>query len=322
MNNNPYVVSVAALTDDQFTMLKTAVAERECRNLIGVGTLSEAADVYRPDPHCPKCGCIPCPKDGKTAAGLRRHKCPNCGNRFVCTAGSVLEHCKKPFPTWVHFVRLMTYGVSLEGCADLCEITHQTAFEWRHRVFATVDNYQDRIMLRGRVWIDEMYIDDSELEKGPHEARKRGLSKQKICIAVGIDASKNPVAVVCGHGKPSAKRLKEALGSRIAKGSVIVHDKERSHGPFIKDLGCADEAYKADIGDPVYLECMSLVNSLCSWLRRYLTRYVGMKPSNLQSYLNWFVYLFRVNQAKEKWPKNVRVVRHLLMSDAYYRSSR
>ena len=81
------------------------------------------------------------------------------------------------------------------------------------------------------------------------------------------------------------------------------------------------EAYKADIRDPIYLECMSMVNNRCSWLKRCLWCFTGMDPKKLQSYLNWYVYLFRVNQAKNKWPKTERVVRHLLMSDAYFRTS-
>lgn len=31
---------------------------------------------------------------------------------------------------------------------------------------------------------------------------------------------------------------------------------------------------------------MELVNNLCSWLRRYLFRFPGMKKGNLQFYLN------------------------------------
>ena len=46
-----------------------------------------------------------------------------------------------------------------------------------------VDGYQDRIVLRGRAWIDETYVNDTDLSKGYGQARKRGLSKQKICIA-------------------------------------------------------------------------------------------------------------------------------------------
>ena len=42
-----------------------------------------------------------------------------------------------------------------------------------------------------------------------------------------------------------------------------------------------------------------------------------MSPENLQSYLNWFVYLFRASQAKDKLPETKRVVRHLLQVEAH-----
>lgn len=127
--------------------------------------------------------------------------------------------------------------------------------------------------------------------------------------------------MICGHGKPSSKRIKDALLSHIAPGSVIVHDMERSHPALVKAAKCTDEAYEADVVDPAYLEAMELVNSLCSWLRRYLFRFPGMKKANLHSYLNWFVYLFRVRRDEGKWPKTARVLRHLLISDSHYCSS-
>lgn len=116
--------------------------------------------------------------------------------------------------------------------------------------------------------------------------------------------------------------MKDGLLPHLAEGSVIVHDMEKAHNGLVKAAKCSDEAYKADVKDPVYLECMAMVNNLCSWIKRYLWRFTGMDPANLQSYLNWYVYLFRVNQAQEKWPRTERVVRHLLMAETQYRSSR
>lgn len=148
-------------------------------------------------------------------------------------------------------------------------------------------------------------------------------SKEKLCIAIAIaiDASKAPVAFVCVPGKPSTKRIRAALRSHLAEGTrSCVHDKERAHNGVIADKGCASEAYKADVGDPAYLEAMEMVNNLSSWLKRYLWRFTGMDPANLQSYLDWFVHLFRVRQAQDRWPKTARVVRHLIMADATYRT--
>lgn len=130
--------------------------------------------------------------------------------------------------------------------------------------------------------------------RGSGFVQKRGLSKSKICIAVAIVAFRNVVTVTCSHGKPSSKRIKDALLSHIAPGSVIVRDMERSHRALVKAAKCTDEA------DPAYLEAKELVNNLCSWLRRYLFRFPGMKKANLQSCLNWFVYLFRVRRDEGK----------------------
>ena len=45
-----------------------------------------------------------------------------------------------------------------------------------------------------------------------------------------------------------------------------------------------------------------------------------MSPLILQAYPDWYVYLFRVNQARDRWDPTARVVRHNLMADATYRS--
>ena len=319
---NPYRELVGRLSADEFSQLRAAVNERSCRDELGVGTLAEAAVAFRPAPGCPRCGEASPWRDGATAAGVPRWRCPRCSARFNSLSGTVPEHCRKPFPTWVSFVRLMRFNVPVDCAAEACGLTHKTAFEWRHRVLATVSGHQARLVLRHVVWADETYIVDTDLSRGYGQARKHGLSSQKVRICVAIDVHKNLAAVACGHGKPSSERMRRALGARIAPGSLLVHDKERSHNVLVRELGLESEAHKADVGDPTYLERMELVNNLCAWLKRHLWRFTGMSPENLQAYLDWYVYLFRVNQARDEWGPNARVVRHILMADATYRSSR
>lgn len=193
----------------------------------------------------------------------------------------------------------MRHNVSVECAAELCGVTYKTAFEWRHRMLATVSGYQDRIVLRDTVWVDETHINDTDLSKGYGQARKRGLPRQKVCVCVAIDIHKNPVAVVFGHGKPSSARVRRAKGDRIAPGSLLIHDLERAHGVRVRKGDLDSEARRADVNDPVYLERMEIVNDLCSWLKRYLWRFTGMSHRNLQAYLDWHVCLFRVNQARK-----------------------
>ena len=318
---NPYRDTVSSLNAVDFDALCSAIAERKCRNLIGAGTFDEAIELWNPHPACPTCAFPDCARDGRTPAGHQRWRCPACGTAFSALSATVLEYGKKELPTWERFITCMCYNAPIDLAAEVCGISHRTAYEWRHRVFATIDGYQDRLVLSGHVWIDELYLADSDIVRSAEFTQKRGLSKNKICIAVAIDAFKNAVVETCGHGKPSSKRINDALLAHIAPGSVIIHDKERSHRALVKAAKCTDEAYKADIADPAYLEAMKLVNNLCSWLRRYLFRFPGMKKANLQSYLNWFVYLFRVRRDEEKWSKTARVLRHLLISNSHFRSS-
>ena len=183
------------------------------------------------------------------------------------------------------------------------------------KVFATVDGYQKHLCLKDRIWIDETYVFDSTLLHDDDFKNKRGLSKNLICIVVAIDVNKNAYAIICGHGKSSGTIIYKALKDRIASGSVLVHDGEKAHNLLIEKLDLKSEPYIANTKDKNYLENMALINNMCSWLKRYIYRFIDMRMNNLQSYLNWFVYLFRVKENTDKWPKMNRILRHLVLSN-------
>ena len=318
---NAFAEMVAGLDSGDFALLPSAVHERECREAVGFGTFADAASLCRPQPACPSCGAKGAWRDGHEESGLQRFRCRSCGRRCSSLTGTVLEHGKADMAAWIQFVRLMRFSVPPGASAGICGVSRQTAWEWRYRVFATVDGCQDRIVLKDRVWIDEAYIVDTDLSHGFGQARKRGLSRQQVCIAVAIDIHKNPVAVACGHGKPSSRRIRESLEPHIADGSTIAGDRERARNALVKAIKGTHGACKADVNDPVHLGRAAMANSLCSWIKRHLWRFTGMEMKHLQPCLNWYVHLFRVKQASERWPETARVVRHLMLADARFRSS-
>ena len=116
---NPFRALEAGLTADEFLLLGEAVDERRCREEVGVGTLAEAAEAYRPEPECPGCGARGAWRDGSTAAGVPRWRCRSCGRRFTSLTGNVLERCRKPLPVWVPLIRLMRHNVPVECAAEL-----------------------------------------------------------------------------------------------------------------------------------------------------------------------------------------------------------
>lgn len=54
-------------------------------------------------------------------------------------------------------------------------------------MLATVSGHRDRIVLRDTVWVDETYVNDTDLSKGHGQARKCGLFRQKLGICDAID---------------------------------------------------------------------------------------------------------------------------------------
>ena len=152
-------------------------------------------------PSCPRCDSRGHKPSSHTPQGLHRYRCNECGCRYT----------------------LMTFDVPLEMTEEICNISYPTAMLWKEKMFSTVDEYQEHLYLEDRVWLDETYLYDSSLLYDD-SYKKRGLSKNQLCIIVAIDCHKNTYAVINGHGKPSASHIFEALKNHIVSGSTLVHD--------------------------------------------------------------------------------------------------
>lgn len=319
MKENTFNDFVFSLDNCAFNQLKEAVEMRETKEKYGAVSFEElAVNCGRPIV-CPNCNQTNYANNGYTPDGKHRYLCKNCGEQFTYLKNSIFYSTKKSISVWCLYVALMTFNVPLEMTEELCEISHPTAMLWRKKIFATVNGYQEKVWLKDRIWIDETYIYDSSLLHDDEYKKKRGLSNDQICIVVAIDIHKNVYAVICGHGKPSSDRIYEALKDHIQEGSVIVHDGEKAHNKLIEENNCYSEVYIADEKSKEYLENMALINNLCSWIKRYIYRFIGMRKDNLQSYLNWFVYLFRVKAANETWPKIPRILRHLILTEVQFK---
>ena len=319
MSENSFTDLVFSLADKDFELLEVAVNKRRNKEKYGVTSLEELANKYQRKPTCPRCGSEEQISYGHTPEGLPRYQCRKCGKTYTQLSNTIFHSTNKDFDIWVKYLTLMTFNVPLEMTEEICDISHPTAMLWRQKVFSAVDGYQNHLYLRDTVWIDETYLFDSSLLHEDGFKQKRGLSGNQICIVVAIDVHKNCLAVICGHGKPSGKRIYEALKDHIIEGSTVFHDGERAHNPLIRKLKLDSQVYKADTADPEYLENMALINNMCSWLKRYIYRFIGMRTVNLQSYLNWFVYLFRVKGNVDKWPKMDRILRHLVLNDGQFK---
>ena len=88
-----------------------------------------------------------------------------------------------------------------------------------------LEGYQDGIILKGDVYLDEIYrkVARSEIELRPDGKEYRGLSRNQMCIGLARDDG-HVLAIYEGLGHPSQKKTKGAFLSHIEKGSHLIHD--------------------------------------------------------------------------------------------------
>lgn len=318
-SKNPIEDFVFSLSDDQFQLLIDSVDKRKDKEMYGFTSLEEAAFKYGRKPVCPHCGSRNYIVNGHTPSYHKRYRCLDCDCSYTLLSDSIFNSSKISFHKLTKYIQLMTFNVPLKECMEILEITSNTANLWRKKIFQTVNDYQNHLILRNRVWLDETYIEDYKiLGSNYKEKRLRGLSRTKICIVVAIDSYKNMIAIICGHGKPSSSRIYKTVKDHIEPNSTIIHDGEKAHNKLIQELHLKSEVYKADCKDDNYLNHMALINNMCGWIKRYIWRFIGMDVENLQTYLNWYVYLLRCQRDNDKWEKNERILRHLLLERTKY----
>lgn len=306
---------VDGLGDGAFKELCFAVEARKAKSRYGFDSLEGMASSFGRPPACPECGCADPSSDGFAENGSRRFRCTACGRRYGLLSESVLSSCKLSFWQWAKIVEIMPYNVPLDVVAEFAGCHHNTALLARRKVFEAVARWQSVVKLRGTVFIDEIYVFDSKRPKDHFGPNRRGLNKDKCCVFLAVDQYKGMVAFFVGHGYPTPKEIREALLPHLAEGSDvrIVHDGLSSHREAVRESGADEEVHVSTAKDPASLKAMLLINSFSAWVKRYLDRFTGMDTEYLQDYLNWFVYSFRCKQQNEKWPKETRILRHLLL---------
>jgi hypothetical protein len=220
--------------------------------------------------------------------------------------------------------------LSLRACAERVGVSLPTSLFMRRRLLEVVATFVGTFSVAEGCGceLDETYFPESfkgnhrrgsfELPRRAHhrgrQRRKRGLSKEQICIMSGVNDSGESFLDMAGRGSLSSQRALACLRGRVQDGAVVATDRSGAYPSALRELSAA--AHHAYGSRDRSGGTINHVNA------RFVEGYVGMKTSNLQEYLNWYVYLFRVKQADERWPKTARVLRHLMLTDAHYRSSR
>lgn len=256
---------------------------------------------------CPYCQSAWFVKNGNRGTA-QRYRCRDCNKSFVEKTGTILSHSKKDLAKWQEYIHCMIEKYPLRKCAEICGISLQTAFYWRHKILDALQTMMNEVELDGAVQADETYSTISY--KGNHKdfklprssyrrgtrASKRGLSKEQVCVPCGINLDGLSIAKISNLGKPSLKDIQGVLSDRIAINSVFVTDSLRPYQKLSLDMNLSHIRIprgKRTVG----MFNIQTINSYHSQLKAMVIHcFKGVATKYLNNYL---VYHNFVNFAKD-----------------------
>lgn len=258
---------------------------------IYLGRLREERHECMPRPaRCPRCGSARLILWGHDSR-RRRLRCGDCGRTFADSLGTPMFHARMTAFMVRQVGREVGLGTTVRQAASRLGVNRNTVQRWRSMFLSRVSEKSVTAPLSGHVVVDEMYV---SLESS--EARRlRGISHQKACVILGVDGSGNALARFANMGKPSGRTLESTWTGKIRHGSEVTHDGYLAYGPVLDRMGLAQGWEKSS--SRLSRRAMQPVNSLCSAIRWFLRKHLGVTRTHLQSYLDWFMWLRRGNGA-------------------------
>lgn len=264
--------------------------------------------------HCRHCGSENFIRYGHTSNGINRYLCKDCGRTFTITTGTIFEDHKISCSEWVEQILQIIGYESSSLASKNGRNSFTTTKYWNAKLFRILHAYQENIILSGLVQIDETYWNVSKKDKQLIDGKEyRGLSRNKMCIAIGTDGIQTLVLYEGHQGKPSRASTWNAFSPHIQPGSTLIHDSERSHSILISGLNLKEEKYNAQEIKKLEEKDNPLkqVNHACALLKSFLRSHPGFNRDELQGYLDLFAFIMNPPG------KSLEKVKILLVSSLY-----
>lgn len=248
---------------------------------------------------CPKCGCIEnIVKFGKYKE-FQRYKCKDCSSTFTAKSNSIFHKSTKSMEIWRKYIDYLLNSASLRKSARLCGISLPTAFFWRHKILDALRKKLDKNKekLQGIIESDETYFRLSfkgsrrlPIGRKPHtrgeKASKRGLSKEQVCIACGLDRQGNILSKMSNLGKVAANNLIKVYSGKVEKQSIFCTDSEKAYIKFAEKKGYKLVQIKSG-KHKLGIYHINHVNAFHNNLKQFMDKFRGVATKYLDNYLTW-----------------------------------
>ncbi len=266
--------------------------------------------------NCPHCNSLKYSKDGREKSGVQRYRCKSCKRGFNAYTGTWLAKINKK-ELLIPYIKLMREGNSLEKTRKKLNINKKTAFDWRHKITASISKISGN-SFEGITESDETFFLQSEkgsqnltrkARKRGKKAKRKGINDEHVATIVTMDRAKNIDLTVACLGRISKKNIEKAIGENINNKTVLCTDGHVSYKGFAIDNNLEHHVLRADLKqftkDKTYH--IQHVNSAHSRLKEWIEDILhGVATKYLQNYLNWFRF-------KEIY-KGIDIIREMIKS--------
>jgi len=243
---------------------------------------------------CPYCGSTEFSRCGHTSQGIQRYTCKSCSKRFLPLTNTIFDSKKIPLSEWIEYLMHLFEFHSITSSSRDNRNAEMTGKYWLLKVFEVLKGIQDDTILSGNVYIDETYFSviksDTVLKNGK---KLRGISRNKIGVATGVDDDDHILIIVEYTSKPSKKSTWAAYGSHIATGSHLIHDGDNSHQILIDRLNLTEEIHPSEEtkGLPDDDNPMAKINRIHYFMKRFMREHGGYDRNNLQDWMNLIFFI-------------------------------
>lgn len=251
---------------------------------------------WKGDVVCPYCGHHHCHR------GRSRYICPECGNKFSVTVGTIFENTKVSLRKWFMAIYLISYhkkGISSCQLSKDIRVTQKTAWYMLMKIRTLF--VQKEVQFRGDVEMDEAYMGGKIFFK--HLSKKKG---KKHAGAVG----KVPVFGIIRRGRQTTVRawvidpisrveVIRKVQDTVAKGSRCFTDESKFYDT-LSEIGYKHYIINHSLDAFVWGGGLCHTNSIEGFwahLRKIYATYHSLSKDHLQHYLDEAV--FRWNNRKK-----------------------
>jgi transposase-like protein len=248
---------------------------------------------------CPHCGGAHRVRNG-SANGLQRYRCKDCSRTFNALTGTPLARLHQR-GKWPSHMQALIDGLTLDKVSEHLNVSHDTAFRWRHRFLAAQKAIQAQ-RFNGLVEADQTYllesckgkkVADRTPRKRGGKAKMRGLSKAQVPVLVVRDRSG---ATLSTHlATDNAETIAGVMSGRLAKDAILCTDGSHTLAAVAKRLDVVHRPVNLAAGVRVLAGIFHVqnVNAFDSRLKGWMDRFHGVATKYLESYLGWFRTLDR-----------------------------